>query len=205
MQELLRCAKKQEVGACVSHVMLRTLAKANYSAKQSPHFGLAIDCYCHFTSPIRRYPDLVTHRIIKAVLHHDTKALQMLASYASKAATQSSECEINAQRIAWEMDAVYQVLYLQHHIGECFEGIITGVASFGFFVDFYNGCEGLVSAHSLPGIAQFDETQLCLQCGKQRFIPGNRVHVRLQHADVVTRKVDLSLIDSDVAEISPMS
>ena len=205
MQELLQCANEQEVGACVSHVMLRTLAKANYSAKQSPHFGLAIDCYCHFTSPIRRYPDLVTHRIIKAVLHHDTKALQMLASYASKAATQSSECEINAQRIEWEMNALYQVLYLQHHIGECFEGIITGVASFGFFVDFYNGCEGLVSAHSLPGIAQFDETQLCLQCGKQRFIPGNRVHVRLQHADVVTRKVDLSLIDPDVAEISPMS
>ena len=129
----------------------------------------------------------------------------MLASYASKAATQSSECEINAQRIEWEMDALYQVLYLQHHIGECFEGIITGVASFGFFVDFYNGCEGLVSAQSLPGIAQFDETQLCLQCGKQRFIPGNRVHVRLQHADVVTKKVDLSLIDPDVAEISPMS
>ena len=197
MQTVLHEAKEKGVSGPVSVVMLRSLAKARYSAAASPHFGLAISLYCHFTSPIRRYPDLMVHRLVKLFLHdlYDERTLSKMKAVAEKAAKQSSETELQAMNAERAIEDMYKVIYMQDRVGEEFNATISSVVSFGLFVMLDNTCEGLVPISSLNGYFTFHEKNLSLSCGKRVYHLGDRVRVRLTRADIVTRKLDMELIE----------
>ncbi len=130
----------------ISRVMLRSLMKAKYAPDNMGHFGLAFNYYCHFTSPIRRYPDLAIHRIIKEYLVNPPSGERQdkLRRFAAEAALRSSEMEINAQEAEREVDDLKKAQYMLGKIGERFDGVISSVASFGFFVELDNTVEGFV-------------------------------------------------------------
>ena len=135
----------------VSSVTLRSMQKAYYSTSCEGHFGLALKYYCHFTSPIRRYPDLMIHRIIKAVLHYgvDGKLTRHFAKAASEAAELSSAAERKAIEAEREVEKMKKAEYMSYHVGEVFDGIISGVTGFGLYVQLENTIEGLVRIDSL--------------------------------------------------------
>ena len=143
------------------------MMKAKYSSTAAPHFGLAIDRYCHFTSPIRRYPDLATHRIIKAVMHGKAAGpyLAELFEFADRAAFRSTENELKAVTAEREIEDLYKVIYMQDHIGEVFEGVISSVTPFGMFVELPNTCEGLIPVSSLDGFFNYDDRKMTISCG----------------------------------------
>ncbi|MBO5648352.1 MAG: VacB/RNase II family 3'-5' exoribonuclease, partial [Clostridia bacterium] len=159
LQAVMNEARERGLDGVLSTVMLRSLSKARYSRVQNPHFGLAAECYCHFTSPIRRYPDLCVHRFVKAILHGelDAHSAQKTEVFAEKAALQSTECEIRAMMAERSIEDLYKVLYLEDKIGEEFVGTVSSVASFGFFVALDNTCEGLVPIGDLDGFYTYDE------------------------------------------------
>ncbi len=189
-------ARERGIEGVVSGMMLRSLMKARYSEVHAPHFGLGIDYYAHFTSPIRRYPDLSVHRIIKEVLAGRTSAknVKKLASFAQKSAKLSSENELRALTAERAIDDLYKAIYMSRFIGEEFEGVIDSVTSFGFFVTLANTCEGLVRISSLDGYFEYDERSMSLICGRVRYTLGQRVKVRIVAADAVTRKVEMELV-----------
>ena len=202
MQTIMNEAKERGLDSILSTVMLRSLSKAKYSRTQGIHFGLATEFYCHFTSPIRRYPDLSVHRIVKMVLRgqmHEANAKRMEA-FAEKSAVQSTECEIRAMTAERAIEDLYKVLYMQSHIGEEYEGVISSVTSFGFFVELDNTCEGLVPIQSLDGYFVFQEKSLSLSCGLQQYKLGQHVRVSIEKADVITRKIDMALVDDNAKE-----
>lgn len=135
----------------VSSVTLRSMQKAYYSTVCDGHFGLALKYYCHFTSPIRRYPDLMIHRIIKAVLHYGVngKLVKHFAKAASEAADISSAAERQAIEAEREVEKIKKAEYMSYHVGEVFDGIISGVTGFGLYVQLENTIEGLVHVDSI--------------------------------------------------------
>ena len=192
-REVYEEAKEKGVDGILNVMMLRSLAKAKYSADASRHFGLGCELYCHFTSPIRRYPDLAVHRIIGDVLdgNADTERLE---AFAKSAADRSSENElriINAERA---IEDLYKVVFMSKHLGEKFEGIISTVAAFGFFVELPNTCEGLVPISSLDGYFEFDEQAMALFYGKKVYRTGDRVKVRVVDCDIITRRIGFEVI-----------
>jgi len=164
--------------------------KAKYSSVAATHFGLAIDMYCHFTSPIRRYPDLTVHRIIKSVLHGNLDFTDNF-EYIAKHSTETEAQAVIAER---EIGDLYKVVYLSDKIGEIFEGIINSVTSFGFFVELDNTCEGLVPISTLDGYFEFDENSFRLYCGRKSYKLGDKVEVVIVKTDIITRRIDMRLV-----------
>ncbi len=195
-QNILQQAEQAGIASIVSYVMLRSLMKAKYSASLSPHFGLAMDRYCHFTSPIRRYPDLAVHRIVKEILHGTLTQgrIAELERFAIDAAEASTENEIKATAAERDIEDLYRILYMQGQVGQEFEGIISSVTSFGFFVELENTCEGLVHISSLKGHYDYHEASFTLSCGLNVFHLGDRVRVRLEKADITSRKLDMTYL-----------
>ena len=193
-------AEEKGYKTIASYVLLRSLAKARYDAVCSPHFGLAIERYCHFTSPIRRYPDLSVHRIIKSIIRGkaDIERITELESFATSSAHQSSDCEIRAIHAERDIEALFKALFMADHIGEIFEGTISSVQGFGFFVDLDNTCSGLVHISTLDGYFDYNENTMSLHCGRRSFALGQRVKVIIDAADIVTRKVSMKLVEDDV-------
>lgn len=169
----------------VNTVMLRSLKKAFYSTTCEGHFGLGMKYYCHFTSPIRRYPDLIIHRIIKEMLTSglDVKRLRSYKRKAEKAALQSSTTERQAQELEREVEKMKKAEYMSYHIGEVFEGIISSVTSFGFFVQLENTIEGLVRIETL------DDDYYDYEPTQHRLI-GSRTHRMFVLGDPITITVD---------------
>ncbi len=197
MQCIMTEAKEKGLDLILSTVMLRSLSKAKYAKDQGIHFGLATDFYCHFTSPIRRYPDLTVHRFIKTILRGqaDETRVRKMELFAEKSAAQSTECEIRALSAERAIEDLYKVLYMQKHVGEEFDGVISSVTSFGFFVELDNTCEGLVPIASLDGYFTYDENNFVLSCGATQFRLGQKVRVTLTGADLITRKMDMALVE----------
>lgn len=166
--------------------------KAKYSSVAAPHFGLGCELYCHFTSPIRRYPDLAVHRIVRAVLRGDINTTKF-GDFAEKAAVKSSENELRALNAEREIEDLYKVLYMSDKIGEEFEGVISSVNSFGFFVELPNTVEGLVPIVSLDGYFDYDERAMTLTCGKIVYRLGDTVRIRVVRCDTVTRRIDFEI------------
>jgi len=191
LQQMMDEAKEKGVKSVASIVMLRSLMKARYSSGCSPHFGLAIEKYCHFTSPIRRYPDLAVHRIIKEVLHGRAVGERVgeLAAFAERAALNSSECEIRAQQAERAIDELYKAIYMSDHVGEVFDAVISSVTGFGFFAQLDNTCEGLVHTASLDGYFTYNDKLMTLSCGHRVYRLGDHVRVMLDEVDVTTRKL----------------
>ena len=177
--------------------------KAKYSAEAKPHFGLATDLYCHFTSPIRRYPDLSVHRIIKAVLSGSITAdkVTKLSVFAEKSAKASSENELRALYAERGIDDLYKTVYMADRIGDEIDGSICSVTSFGFFVRTEDMCEGLVPISTLNGDFFFDEANYTLASNDRIFKLGQRVTVSVTEADIISRKVTFTLISCDEAMV----
>ncbi|MGM9609549.1 MAG: RNB domain-containing ribonuclease, partial [Eubacteriales bacterium] len=186
---LLDEAKEKDIGEAVSYTLLRTMMKARYSEHCTPHFGLGIEKYCHFTSPIRRLSDLATHRAIEAVLI-DGEAPQKYASYVRRAALAASETELRALNAERRIEALYKTIYLSRHIGEIYPAIVTSVTRFGVFAALENTCEGLIPLTDLPGAWHFDEGNLMLASATGETIRlGDRITVSVEEADIAKCKV----------------
>lgn len=165
------------VSAAVSRVALRSMAKATYEPKNYGHFGLAEEFYCHFTSPIRRYPDLMIHRIIKAYLHGGGAAVKKYKDATFDVSVRSSKAERTAQDCERKVDDYKKAEYMSAHIGEKYTGVISSVTDFGFFVELDNSAEGLVHMATLPPAALFDKRRLCISCGMKRYRLGDAVDI----------------------------
>ncbi len=178
-------------------LVLRALMKARYDSETLGHFGLAAKYYCHFTSPIRRYPDLMVHRALTALLDH--APVKKLAAAVQQAAVQSSLRELAAMNAEREIEKCYLAAYMREHLGEPFRGLVSGVARFGLFVTAENGVEGLLPAEALPEDEYlFDEQKLTLtgQREKNRFFFGMPLAVTCVSADPAAGQVDFRLANS---------
>jgi len=194
-QNLLLSLQDSPLYPIVNRVMLRSMMKAKYSPENVGHFGLASECYCHFTSPIRRYPDLCIHRIIKEALLDPAAAKQKYEGFVGQAAQQSSLCEKNATEAERDVDALYIVAYMQDKIGERYEGSISGMTNFGLFVELPNTVEGYIPVETLPDdYYRFDEARFVLQGIQHSFHLGERVFVSVAAVDWGLRRVHFSLI-----------
>jgi ribonuclease R len=170
------------------------MSKARYSEIHSPHFGLATENYCHFTSPIRRLSDLATHRIINRVLL-DKKRAESYASYAKRAARAATDSELSALTAERKIENLYKVIYMERFLGKEFPATVSSVTSFGFFAELENTCEGLVPISELSGYSIFDEKNLTIRSGGKIYRLGDRVNVRLVEADRETGKLRFEVVD----------
>ena len=186
-------AEEKGVAKAVSRTMLRSMMKAKYSEVKAPHFGLGIDNYCHFTSPIRRLSDLATHRIIHKVLI-EGKRPEAYTSYAKRTARAASETELRALGAERRIENLYKTLYMSKYIGRSFDATVSSVTSFGMFCELENTCEGLIPISELPGLFIFNESDLTIRCGKLIYRIGDTVRVRLEEADIIRGKLRFSLI-----------
>lgn len=185
----------------VSRLLLRSMSRAVYTTECVGHFGLAADYYCHFTSPIRRYPDLQIHRIIKDDLRGRLEKGSRIPGYRRilpEVARQSSAMEQRAQEVEREAVKLKKAEYMLEHLGEEFEGVISGVTGWGFYVELPNTVEGLVHMLSLKDdYYEFDEENYRLIGEKtgRIFSMGQNVRVRVKDAAPVNRTIDFTLAD----------
>ena len=151
LSSILKSVEGKPSEGVVNTVTLRSMQKAFYGTSCEGHFGLALKYYCHFTSPIRRYPDLMIHRIIKSVLQDgiDVKKMSHFRGAAEKAAEQSSAAERKAIEVEREVEKLKKAEYMSYHIGEVYDGIISGTTSFGIYVQLENTIEGMIRIEDL--------------------------------------------------------
>ena len=205
-QKLLqRIAGTPEEGF-ISRMTLRSMQQARYSTECNGHFGLATKYYCHFTSPIRRYPDLQIHRIIKENLHGglNGKRLSHYAGILPQVAEANSQNERRAQEAEREVEKLKKVQYMSKRIGEVFEGIVSGVTGYGVYVELPNTIEGMVRIASIPDdFYLYDETTMAI-VGKdtgKTFTMGQRVMVKAVHVDKLLRTIDFELVESELVDV----
>jgi ribonuclease R len=196
-QNVLNVLEDTPLFTVVNRVMLRSMSKAKYHPINVGHFGLSSDCYCHFTSPIRRYPDLLIHRIIKMVLDGQAgQAVEEFSDFVYEAGKLSSEKEKNADEAERAIDDLYKARYMSGKIGEEFAGIISGVTSFGIFVELENTVEGLIKIDTLPrGRYDYDENRFTLKSNNLTFKLGEKIKIKVAGADLQTRKVEFIFIE----------
>ena len=198
LQKLLDASRGKPEEAAVSMMVLRALMKARYDGENLGHFGLGAKYYCHFTSPIRRYPDLMVHRILTALLDGKLTGQRekKLAAAVQKAAVQSSQREIAAQTAEREIEKRYMAEFMHGHLGETFTGVVSGVTRFGLFVMLPSGVEGLLPVEALPGQGwQYDESRLTLvsEGGGASYTFGAPLEVVCAAADPTTGQIDFTL------------
>ncbi|WP_026520787.1 ribonuclease R [Butyrivibrio sp. VCB2001] len=205
LQKLLKNIEGSKEEAVISRMALRSMMQAKYSTECTGHFGLAFDFYCHFTSPIRRYPDLQIHRIIKdhlrgrmteAKAHHYTEILDEVAKH-------SSETERRAEEAERETDKLKKAQYMENHLGERFEGVISGVTAWGLFVELENSCEGMIRAASMEDdFYVYDENNMKLVGERyhKEYNLGQKVWIKVVGADRLTKAIDFKIIDPDAED-----
>ncbi len=194
-QDLLRELDGSPLYSLVNRVMLRSMMKAQYSPVNLGHFGLASDCYCHFTSPIRRYPDLCIHRIIKEALVDPEKTQTAYRDFVKPAAIRSSATEKNAAEAERDVDALYIVGYMQDKIGNEYDAVISGVTNYGLYAELPNTVEGYLSIETLPDDSyEFIESHFILKGIRNTFMLGQKVRVRVDGVDWGARKVLFGLV-----------
>ena len=197
LQKVLTEVEELPIKPVVNMVMLRSLKKARYFDKCLGHFGMALNYYCHFTSPIRRYPDLCIHRIIKEYLHNNNTFIKSpkLIGFVARASERSSNLEKNAEDVERAIEDYKKCEYMSSFVGKTFEGIISGVNARGFYVELENTCEGFVSVADLKDdFYNYDENALTL-IGKNKFYKiGEKVQVKLVSCVLSERKINFELI-----------
>ena len=195
--QILNNAKDTELEPVINHQLLRTMSKAIYAEKNMGHFGLVLENYTHFTSPIRRYPDLAIHRILSGYVGGvpGDKLKKRYSSFVQGASRNSSDRELDAMNIERECEACYKAEYMASRIGEEFEGMISGVAAYGFYVELHNSVEGMVSVHDLP-MGEYvleDNVQLKDQRSSRAWRIGQPITVKLASVDVSAGQVNFVL------------
>ena len=198
LQKLLQKIDGTKEEALISRLTLRSMKQARYTIDNTGHFGLAADCYCHFTSPIRRYPDLQIHRIIKESLRGrlNEKRIDHYEHILPEVAKHSSEMERRADEAERETVKLKKVQYMEQHIGAEFEGVISGVTEWGFFVELENTVEGLVRVTKLTDdfYQYYEDTyELVGEATNRRYKLGQKVLVRVEHCDRIMRTIDFAL------------
>ncbi len=195
LQRVLADFKGTDFEAAVSTVMLRSMMKARYSEENLGHFGLAAVYYCHFTSPIRRYPDLAVHRILKEWLHGDLSRWRIthFNRFARKAADISSDAEVNAVDAERKWTEVKICEYMKEFVGEDFEATVMSVTSFGLFAELDNCVSGLIPMNELKDDYYiYDEINNCLigRRHKNIYRIGQKLKVRLVRVDTELQQID---------------
>ena len=193
-EAILDEARERGISQAVSYTMLRSMAKAEYSSKKSSHFGLAIDKYCHFTSPIRRLSDLATHRIIRKVLIDGTSS-KAESSYASRMADAATDAELRAVGAERKIENLYKTIYMSKRIGEEYPAVINSVTGFGIFATLENTCEGLIPLSTIEGVFVFDERSLKLRSRDREYSIGDTITVRVEEADVARGQLRFSIVE----------
>ena len=197
LNDVMRSIKGKEYEAAFSAMLLRSMAKARYDKINDGHFGLMLSDYCHFTSPIRRYPDLICHRALKAVLENDRDTEKYLKTFVSDAAEKCSERENAAAMCERDTLDIKKAEYMSDYIGEEYEGVISSVTGFGFFVQLKNTVEGLVRVESLnDDYYVFDEKNLTLYGERtgRTFTIGDIVKIKVVSSNKITRRIDFALL-----------
>lgn len=188
--QVLDSLKGNDLYHVVNRVMLRSMSKARYSFENLGHFGLASECYCHFTSPIRRYPDLVVHRILKCVIGGRAEEAETFSSFVQNASISCSASERKADEAERSVDELYEVFYMLDHIGEEMEGTVSGVTAFAVFVELKNTIEGRIGFEDLPSDEYvFIEERFLLQGKRHSFKIGDKLKVKVAGCDVGQRRV----------------
>ena len=200
LQELLENVKGKPEEGIISAVMLRSLQKARYSHENLGHFGLATKNYCHFTAPIRRYPDLMIHRIIKESIHGklNKKRIKELEEMLPSMAEHCSKRERVADEAERETDDLKKVEFMLDKLGQEFDGIISGVTNYGIYVQLPNTVEGLVRISAIEDdYYVYNEKHYCLIGERTRRILrlGDSVRVKVAKVDMVMRNIDFVLVE----------
>ena len=205
IQKLLASIEGTEEEALIARLALRSMKQAKYSVECTGHFGLACACYCHFTSPIRRYPDLQIHRIIKEQLRGRLmeKRLDHYKEILPEVARQTSRLERRADEAERETDKLKKAQYMKHHIGETLEGIISGITAWGIYVELPNTVEGMIHVARLTGDYYYYKEETFEMVGRDTgrcFKLGQRLKVFVDSVDMVSKSVDFLLAEDDMEE-----
>lgn len=201
VQKILSQISGSPMEPLISRLLLRSMKQARYTTGCSGHFGLAAKYYCHFTSPIRRYPDLQIHRIIKDDLRgrmNDQKK-EYYVSILEDVAQQTSAMERRAEEAERETDKMKIAEYMQQHIGEEYEGIVSGVTGWGIYVELPNTVEGLVHVSTMrDDFYEFDmeNYQMVGEASKKAYRMGDTVKVKVTGADTVNKTIDFILVNT---------
>ena len=186
----------------ISRLALRSMKQAKYTTLNVGHFGLSASYYCHFTSPIRRYPDLQIHRIIKDSLRGrlNERKISHYAKILPEVAVQSSKMERRADEAERETVKMKKAEYMKDHLGEIYEGVISGVTNYGIYVELDNTVEGMVHVNSMRNdYYYFDELhyELVGQDSGVKYKLGERVLVQVKRVDMASKTIDFRLIDRE--------
>lgn len=205
IQKLLASIEGTEEEALIARLALRSMKQAKYSVECTGHFGLACACYCHFTSPIRRYPDLQIHRIIKEQLRGRLmeKRIDHYKEILPEVARQTSRLERRADEAERETDKLKKAQYMKHHIGETLEGIISGITTWGIYVELPNTVEGMIHVARLTGDYYYYKEETFEMVGRDTgrcFKLGQRLKVFVDSVDMVSKSVDFLLAEDDMEE-----
>lgn len=198
LQKILKQLQDKPDSKILNDLAIRSQAKAKYSNENIGHFGLGSKCYSHFTSPIRRYPDLILHRLVKDYTEHYSQ--EVIDYWQSNLAVMAEHCSIkeqDAQQCERDVDDMKMAEYMEEHIGEEYEGIISGVQEFGVFVELKNTIEGLVKIEDMPrGNYTYIENSISLinKITKEKYSFGDRVVVKAISANKETSMIDFKLI-----------
>lgn len=199
LARLLDTVGRHPCSAVLSKMLLESQAKARYDAECLGHFGLALKYYAHFTSPIRRYPDLFIHRVIKGYLHGapQVRRWRQLAAQRAERSSEQERVAMQAERDTVELKVAE---YMLAHLGETASGVISGLNFSGFFVRLDNSAEGLVPFQTMQDYYIFSEEQMLAQGERSGrvFRIGDRVTVQIAGADVISRRVTFELLDEPV-------
>jgi ribonuclease R len=205
LQELLNLAENSDLEFLVNRLILRSMMQAFYTPENSGHFGLASDCYCHFTSPIRRYADLIVHRHLKAALNMNTAPGSKLKKL-HKTGQHLSNTERKAMEAEREIFKRLTILFLQEKVGQTYTGIIASIADFGFWVELNEVlAEGMVRLSSLQDdyyVYWPDKHKLVGQHTGKIFYLGQKVKVRLIDTNLSRQEITLELDEEDQASTS---
>ncbi len=187
-RDILTKSKDSPAFSVINKIMLRTMQKARYSERNLKHFGLASDCYCHFTSPIRRYPDLFVHRVVKNIL--DGKNNEKFSSIANLAGIDCSERERIADEAERKADDLYKLAYMSEKLGEVYDAVISGVTNFGIFCELDNAVEGLIRLEDLPeDNYEFYENKFLLKGYRHSYKIGDKIKIEVADCDLGLMKV----------------
>ena len=200
LQSIIKAIQGKKEEKAISTIILRSLKQAKYSPECTGHFGLAASYYCHFTSPIRRYPDLQIHRIIKEFINNEmtSRRQDKLKDIVLKASEQSSEMERKAEVAERDIHKYYKCLYMEDKIGEEFEGMISSVTGFGIYVELPDTVEGLIPISNLvDDYYIFNETEFNMvgQNTNKIFKVGDEIKVKLDLVNVESREITFSIVE----------
>ncbi len=199
--KILDEVKGKEEEKVVSNLVLRTLKLARYEAENKGHFGIASKYYCHFTSPIRRYPDLFIHRIISKYLENNYDVpdnfIEKYTKQAEDRATQSSEREKIATKVEREAEKIKKAEYMESHIDEQYPGIVSSITSFGMFVELENTVEGLIRFENLGNeyfIYDEERKRLIGERSNKTYKIGDKVNIKVTNASKLLRQIDFEIV-----------